>query len=103
MKVKPFVFPSFEEWVKKGNEVRVELGAYCCEVRPSAWGGGRTIYMLAASLVDRNPLNIYTSKMFSRSFENYGNHEELKTWYETVTLEFNTFWQEHVKSTYLEE
>lgn len=103
MKVKQFVFPSFEEWVKKGNEVRVELGAYCCEVSPSAWRSDSTIYMLAASLVDRNPLNIYTPTMFSRSFEDKGDNEELKTWYYTVTLEFNTFWQEHVKSTYLEE
>ena len=59
--------------------------------------------MLAASLADRDPLNIYTPQIFSRSFEDDGDNEKLKEWYETVILEFNKFWQNHVNSTYLEE
>lgn len=103
MKIKKFAFPSFEEWVKKGNKVRVELGAYCCEVGAFSWGNNSTTYMLAASLADRNPLNIYTPQIFSRRFEDGGDVEKLKEWYETATQEFNTFWQNHVNSTYLEE
>ena len=103
MKVKPFVFPSFEEWVKEENIVRLERGAYCCEICPCARRNGNTIYMLAVSFVDKKPIKLYMPKIFRRSFEDKGDNEELKTWYYTVTLEFNTFWQEHVKSTYLEE
>lgn len=103
MTIKTFAFPSFEGWVKKGSVVRVELGAYCCEIRAYSWGNNSTIYKLAASYVDRNPLNIYSPQIFSRRFEDFGDNEKLKKWYDEVTLEFNSFWKNLVISTYIEE
>ena len=102
MKIKTFVFPTFEEWEKRKNEVRLELGAYCCEVSAFSWSNDGVTYMLAASLADRNPLNIYTSKIFRRCFEYKGDHEKLKDWYESSVLEFNAFWENHIMETYFE-
>lgn len=102
-KIKKFVFPSFEQWVKKRKRVRVELGAYCCEICASSYGSDSTTYVLAAALADRNPINIYTSQIFTRSFDYVGDDEKLKEWYENAILEFNSFWQGHIKSTYIEE
>ena len=102
IKLKPFKFPTFEEWEKKGNKVRVELGAYCCEIRAYSWSNSGTTYMLAASLADRNPLNIYTPQIFCRRFDYDGDKEKLREWYETVTEEFATFFKQLIKTTYLE-
>lgn len=103
MTIKYFNFPSFEEWEKKGNEVSITLGAYCCEVRAYTWSNNGTTYMMAASLADRNPLNIYTPQIFCRRFEDYGNKDKLKEWYETSVSEFNTFFKKHIFETYFEK
>ena len=103
MKLKSFKFPTFEEWEKKECKVRVELGAYCVEVCAFSWSNNGTTYVFAASLVDRNPLNIYTPQLFYRRFEYVGDETPLKEWYEKSVLEFNKFFEELLKKTYFEE
>lgn len=103
MQIKTFKFPTFEDWEKRGNKIRLEIGAYCCEIRAFSWSKGSTTYMLAASLSNRNPLNIYTNKLFCSRFEYEGDNEKLKEWYETAISEFNTFFENHIKSTYFVE
>ena len=108
MKVKKFAFPSFEKWVKKGKKVRIELGAYCCEVRASSWivisGTCKAAsYMFVVSLANLNPFSPYTHKLFCSTYEYDGNAEKLKEWYDKTISEFNIFWDNHVKSTYLDE
>jgi len=102
MKLKKFIFPTFEEWEIRDNKVRIELGAYCCEVRAYSYGEKTTTYMIAASLADRNPLNIYTNQLFCRRFEYDGDDENLKEWYETVTKEFNAFFENLIRTTYFD-
>ncbi len=103
MKLKSFVFPTFEEWERKGNKVRVELGAYCVEIRAFSWSNTGTTYMFAASLADRNPLNIYTPQIFCRRFEHESDVAKLKEWYEQTVREFNEFFEKLLKDTYIEE
>lgn len=102
VKIKTFRFPAFEEWEKRENNVRVELGAYCCEVRAFSWRNKVTTYMLAASYRDTNPLNIYTAKLFSRLFDDEGDKEKLKNWYETSIKECNEFFVQLIKADYIE-
>lgn len=103
MKLKSFKFPTFEEWEKKECKVRLELGAYCVEVRAFSWGRDGTTYMFAASLVDRNPLNIYTSQIFCRRFEYVGDDGAFKEWYDNTVSEFNQFFENLLRKTYIEE
>lgn len=103
MKIKLFTFPTFEEWVQKSKNVKVDLGAYRCEIRVFSWTAGtcKATYMFAVSLSNMNPLNIYTDKLFYRKFEYEGDIEKLKSWYYTTINEFNVFWENHIKSTYI--
>ena len=103
MKLKSFKFPTFEEWEKKECKVRLELGAYCVEVRAFSWGRDGTTYMFAASLADRNPLNIYTPQIFSRRFEYVGDDGAFKEWYNNTVSEFNQFFENLLRKTYIEE
>ena len=104
MKIKPFVFPDFEEWVKK-DSTEIVLGAYKCEVGVFAWTAGscNKTYKFALALSNRNPHNIYTEKLFNKNFEYVGDDEKLKEWYNNTIKEFNVFWGNLVKSTYFDD
>ncbi len=103
MKFKSFKFPTFEEWVKKECKVRLEIGAYCVEVRAFSWGNNGTTYKFASSLADRNPLNIYTPQIFCRRYEYTGDDTSFKEWYDNTVVEFNEFFENLLKKTYVEE
>lgn len=101
MRINMFNFPTFEEWVKRDKELKIEIGAYRCEIRRFAWSEIETTYMFAVSLSNVNPLNIYTDKLFCKSsFGCANNTEMLKKWYYDTIEEFNTFWENHITSTY---
>jgi len=104
MKIKPFAFPSFEEWEKNSKEVEIKVGAYCCQIRIFSWISGtcKAVYKFAVSLANENPLNVYTDKLFCRTFKYDGDTEKLKQWYYNSINEFNIFWENHIKSTYIE-
>ena len=105
MKIKSFTFPTFEEWIEKQNKVRIKVGAYSCEIALFSWtiGSCNATYKFAVSLSNMNPLNIYTDKLFCSNFEYDGDMEKLKSWYYNTINEFNIFWENHIKSTYIEE
>ena len=67
MKSKMFSFPTFEEWVEKNKEIKIEICAYCCEIRRFAWSEIDTTYMFSVSHSNVNPLNIYTYKLFCKT------------------------------------
>ncbi len=104
MKIKKFVFPTFEEWVKRENDTEIVLGAYKCEVGVFCWTSGNCekTYMFALSLSNVNPHNIYTNKLFCDTFNYDGDNEKLKQWYNDTICKFNDFWENHIKSTYFE-
>ena len=105
MKIKKFVFPPFEEWLKREDDTEIVVGAYKCQVgvfyRIS--GSCRKRYMFAVSYANTNPHNIYTEKLFCKIFDYTGDKEELKKWYYETIEEFNTFWESLIKSTYFDE
>ena len=103
MKLKTFKFPTFEEWEKKECKVRLELGAYCVEARAFSWSNHGTTYVFAASLADRNPLNIYTPQIFHRRYEYEGDDVSFKEWYDKTVVEFSEFFEKLIRTTYLEE
>lgn len=98
-----FIFPTFKDWVINEFEAKLKLGEYCCEIRAFSWGQNSTTYAFGVSLADRNPLNIYTRTIFYKVFEFEGDLEKLKYWYENVIIEFNAFWENYIKTTYLSE
>ena len=59
--------------------------------------------MFAVALSNTNPSNIYTNKLFCKSFEYIegNNEEEFKIWYNDTIDEFNRFWITYIKSVYL--
>ena len=65
MKIKHFIFPSFEEWVKREEDTEIVVGAYKCEIGVFCWYSGscNKKYMFAVSLANRNPHNIYTTNI----------------------------------------
>ena len=101
MKIKHFEFPTFETFVSNESKVRLELGAYCCEIRVCCWDEKSTRCDFAVSLADTNPLNISVPTLFDRVFD--GDLKKLKDWYENTINEFNTFWENHIKTNYLYE
>lgn len=106
MKIKSFPFPTFEEWVKSNKEIRVDVGEYRCEIRAFSWTSGKlkVNYKFAVSLSNENPLNIFTPhSFFCESFEYTGDNEKLEQWYYDTIKEFDDFWKNYIKSTYLEE
>jgi len=104
MKIKSFVFPSFEEWVKNSKEIKIKVGAYCCQIGIYSWISGtcKAAYKFAVSLANENPLNVYTDKLFCRTFKYEGDMEKLKEWYYNSINEFQIFWENYIKSTYIE-
>lgn len=104
MKVKKFVFPSFEEWVKREQNTEIVVGAYRCEIGVFFWYANSPSkrYMFAVAYENQNPLNVYTSKVFHKIFDYDGDYEQLKKWYNDTIDEFNVFWENHIISNYLE-
>lgn len=103
-KIRRFNLPTFDEWQKRNNEVKVNFGAYRVEIRPICWGSGYTEYGFAMALSNCNALNVYTDKLFSSSFkyeyESGGN--ELKQWYDSTVATFYDFWYQYINTIYLE-
>lgn len=102
-KVRRFNLPTFEEWQKKKNEVKVNLGAYRVEIRPFCWGDGYTAYGFAMALSNCNALNVYTDKLFSSSFKHgyEADENELKQWYDSTVATFHDFWEQYITGEYL--
>lgn len=59
--------------------------------------------MFAVSLRNKIPTNIYTEKIFCRTFDYEGDDKKLKEWYENTILEFNDYWKNHIIKEYLAE
>lgn len=103
MKIKSFNFPSFEEWVQKGNSIHLEIGAYYCEIFPSYKCRYSTKYTFEVSYIAKTSLNKFAVAIFSRNIiEANENSDNLKTWYENSISEFNSFWKKHIKETYFD-
>lgn len=107
MKIKTFDFPTFEEWKNNSfKESSIKLGAYISTIAAVGWtyGTTETTYCFAVSLAHLNPINLFTDKVFSRYFKyTEGDIVGFKKWYEDTICEFNTFWESHIKGTYLKE
>ena len=101
--VKMFKFPTFEEWTSNGRKFEDGIGAYKCQLKSFCWSRISTTYMFAVALSNTNPSNIYTNKLFCKSFEYIegNNEEEFKIWYNDTIDEFNRFWITYIKSVYL--
>ena len=102
MKLKRFNIPKFEEWERQNNVAELTLGAYRVEIRAFSWKNDSTLYKFAMSLSNCNALNIYTEKLFCKSFECYGDRENLKKWYNDTVENFHAFWENHIINTYFE-
>ena len=82
--VKMFKFPTFEEWTSNGRKFEDGIGAYKCQLKSFCWSRISTTYMFAVALSNTNPSNIYTNKLFCKSFEYIeGNNEEVNV--ETIS------------------
>ena len=103
MKVIQFNIPSFEEWMRCKRDVRKEFGAYRIEIRESFKRAGHIRYMFALSPAKCNGINVYTDRLFSKSFDYYGDNEKLKQWYNNTVTEFHAFWRRHIINTYFEK
>lgn len=105
MKIKQFVFPSFEECIKKEKDTEIVLGAYKCQIGIFSWtiNSCNKKYMFAVSFANTNPHNIYTRKLFCKTFDYDGDMSKLKQWYYKTINDFNVFWENHIKSTYFDE
>ena len=102
MKIKQFNLPNFEEWCRCNREIRKNLGAYRVEIRRVAWNNEYTAYEFAVALSNTNACNVFTDRLFNDRFNDYGDDEKLKQWYEKAVRGFHDFWEEHIKTTYLE-
>lgn len=98
MKIIKFEHISFEEWIKNGKDYSANLGAYWYHIRICGWGNGITGYMFSFHIY-----SIYTDCIFSKVYEDYGDMDKLKEWYDKTIEEFNIFWEELINSTYLKE
>lgn len=103
MEIKKFKHISFEEWLENGKNYKEELGAYCYQINRFCWDDKKSTYLCAVSLSNKNPLNIYTDKIFCRVYDDYGDIKKLKEWYDETIKELNIFWEELIKSTYIKE
>lgn len=103
-KVRHFNLPTFEEWRQKNNEVEIVLGAYCVRIAKFSWNHSSVEYIFAMSLANRNPLNVYTDKLFNGKFEYKYEDDisELKRWYDSTVATFYDFWEQYINSLYLE-
>lgn len=104
MEIRTFNFPTFEEWKNNSfKEISIKLGAYLSTIAAVSWtyGTKETTYCFAVSLANLNPTNLFTNKVFSRYFKYTEDIASFKKWYEDTIEEFNTFWEEHIKETYL--
>ena len=101
MKIKKFEHITFEEWEKNGKEYTAVLGAYCYNIGPCIWGHGITVYIFSFHIY-----NINTDSIFSKVYDDYndyGDIEKLKEWYNKTIDEFDDYWQNLINSTYLKE
>jgi len=101
MKIKRFSLPTFEEWEACNKDIRKNLGAYRVEIRAVSWGEYGTRYQFALALSNCNACNIFTDKEFSKTIMTKDKNE-LKQWYNNTLIEFNSFWEELILTTYFD-
>lgn len=98
--VKQFVFPSFDTW-QKSLEWSSSIGVFNIRIARVSWSTGERVestYQIGIS-VGSNPLNMYTSKIWSDGLTClYTDTEKLRRWYERVTVESNEAFARHVLS-----
>lgn len=92
MGIKKIHVPTFEEWLENGKKYRGEFGSYCYEVKAFCSGSKVTTYIFAVFLATQKTLNAFTNTIFCRGYDDYGNIEKLKKWYDDTIKEFNSFW-----------
>ena len=98
MEIIKFKHISFEEWLKNGKDYWEKLGAYWYNIRNSGWVDGIPLYCFSFHIY-----SIYTDCIFSKVYHDYGDIEKLKEWYNETIDEFNIFWENFIKSTYIKE
>ena len=101
--IKMFKCPSFEEGFANGCKYESGIGAYIIDLSPYVYSENTTTYMFAVALSNTNPHNIYTNRLFTRTFICHDKDQvALINWYYESIKKFNDFWCEYIRSVYLE-
>lgn len=101
IKVQPFSFPSFSDWVQSRKEWKGKVGAHWCKIAAFSWSDKEVKYTCSISTHD-NPSNLYAVNEFRNSFRcKWGQEAELEEWYNKVTKEANEKWAEYIQENYL--
>lgn len=99
MKIREYKIPTFEEWVRNNYKADIIIGNYRCAIGAISWNNDYTRYMFALSMMDVNPINIYSYRLFSKCIKFDGNVEKLRLWYNDTIEEFYNFWENNIKLT----
>jgi hypothetical protein len=112
--IKKFNFPSFKEWEQDNYKTIIKtIGAYKVVIGQHSFSSSSKIqFSFILGLNSENPFNLYAKQIFIQKFifnivedryELMENKDEFKQWYYETIEDFDKFWENYIKSTYLIE